>query len=270
VNPGHEARTVRRYTGGAPTEQRDQLVVEAPLEIRLGGTPLAVLMCTPGDEIDLVRGFALTEGIVLGPAELAGVEPVGAPGEGRWSIELAGGVRVDPEQFRRNLYATSSCGVCGKASIDAVRVAAAPMAGGPVIDPASFSAMFETMRAAQTTFDVTGGIHAAAAFTADGEILALREDIGRHNAVDKLVGAVSRHRWPLGEIVMTVSGRVSFEIVQKAAVAGIPIVGGVSAASSLAVDLAAELGQTVVGFLRPDGFNVYTNPQRLQPPRHPT
>ncbi len=232
------------------------------MEIRLGGTPLAVLMRTPGNDAELAIGFALTEGIVLRPAEVAGVRRIDPEGD-RWELDLAAGVHVDPEQFRRNLYTTSSCGVCGKASIDAVRVAAPPVPEGPVVDAGVLLSLPAKMRNAQETFAATGGLHAAAAFNGAGELLAVREDVGRHNAVDKLVGALSRQRWPLGELVLLVSGRVSFEMVQKAAVAGIPIVAGVSAASSLAIDLADELGLTMLGFLREDGFNLYAGPQRV-------
>ncbi len=236
------------------------------MEIRLGTTPIAVLMRTPGDDEDLVRGFALTEAIVLKPDEIAGVQMLTEdPDDSRYELLLAPGVTVDPEQFRRNLYTTSSCGVCGKASIDAVRIAAPPAPSGPVVGPEVVLSLPGPMRAAQETFAATGGIHAAAAFSAEGTLLTLREDVGRHNAVDKVVGALSRDSWPPGEIILLVSGRVSFEMVQKAAVAGIPMVCGVSAASSLAVDLAEELGITVVGFLRDDGYNVYTGEARVSP-----
>jgi FdhD protein len=242
----------------------DHVVAEAPFELRLGETPLAVLMRTPGDEADLVMGFSLTEGIILSPAEIAGTGPVPGDDQGdRWKIELAEGVTVDPEQFRRNLYTTSSCGVCGKASIDAVRVTAPPLPEGPWIEDRVLFALTDKMRAGQSAFALTGGLHAAAAFTPGGELLAIREDVGRHNAVDKLVGALAAETWPLPELILLVSGRVSFEMVQKAAVAGIPIVCGVSAASSLAVDLGEELGVTVIGFLRDGSCNIYTNPHRI-------
>jgi FdhD protein len=248
--------------GLAPAD--DRLVTEAPLEMRLGGTPLAVLMRTPGDDADLLLGFAITEGIVLGPHEVAEVKVVAEdPERNRWEIVLADGVRVDPERFRRNLYTTSSCGVCGKASIDALKVAAPEPPAGPVLSADLLLSLPAKMRDLQETFDVTGGQHAAAVFDAAGELLGVREDVGRHNAVDKVIGALAARRWPLGELVLLVSGRVSFEIVQKAAVAGIPVVGGVSAASSLAVELAAELGLTVIGFLRDESFNVYTGADRL-------
>ncbi len=238
------------------------------MEIRLGDTPIAVLMRTPGDDDDLVLGFALTEAIVLRPGEVAGVRSLGGdPEDSRHELVLADGVRVDPEQFRRNLYTTSSCGVCGKASIDAVRIAAPRPPPGPIVDGELLLSLPGRMLAAQETFTETGGIHAAAAFGPDGTLLTMREDVGRHNAVDKVVGSLARTTWPPGEIILLVSGRVSFEMVQKAAVAGIPMVCGVSAASSLAVELAGELGLTVVGFLRDDGFNVYAGEERVSLPR---
>ena len=175
-------------------------------------------------------------------------------------------VNVDPEQFRRNLYTSSSCGVCGKASIDALKVASPVPPAGPSLEPALVLELPGRMREVQATVDLTGGQHAAAVFDPDGRLLAVREDVGRHNAVDKVGGALAVRRWPLGETILLVSGRVSFEIVQKAAVAGIPVVGGVSAASSLAAELADELGLTVIGFLRDESFNVYAGAGRIADP----
>lgn len=242
----------------------DHLAAEAPLEVRIGDTPIAVLMRTPGREADLALGFAITEGIILRPSEVNGVREVPGDDEGnRWEILPAEGISIDPEQFRRNLYTSSSCGVCGKASIDAVRIVSPPVAPGPRVDRQVLLSLPDRMIEAQEAFALTGGLHAAAAFLPDGSILTIREDIGRHNAVDKLVGALASQTWPLPELVLLVSGRISFEMVQKAAVAGIPFVCGVSAASSLAVELAEELGVTVVGFLNADGFNVYSGMQRV-------
>jgi FdhD protein len=256
-----------RYAGdgtiGAQTDQ-DLLVTEAPVEFRLGDVPIAVLMRTPGDDAALGLGFAITEGIVLGPAEVDAVRRLSGDDQGdRWVIDLAPGVVVDPEQFRRNLYTTSSCGVCGKASIDAVRVAAPDLPPGPTVDPRTLLRLPELMYEAQAEFQRTGGLHAAAVVSPNGDFEDMAEDIGRHNAVDKVVGRVARSRWPIGESILLVSGRVSFEMVQKAGVAGIPVVCGVSAASSLAAELGDELGMTVVGFLRSGGFNVYAGAQRL-------
>lgn len=252
---------VLRIDGQAAEVDHDSVVVEEPMEIRLGEVPLAVLMRTPGQEQDLCLGFALTEGIVLSPTELAEVV---TEGDGdRFGLHLAEGVEVDPEQFRRNTYTTSSCGVCGKASIDAVRVAARPLPDGPSLSLQFLSSLPERLRTAQPTFASTGGLHGAAIFDAGGELLASGEDVGRHNAADKAIGALARHRWPPGEVVMMVSGRVSFEIAQKAAVAGIPVVAGVSAASSLAVELAGDLGMTLVGFLRDRRMVVYAGAGRI-------
>lgn len=258
-------RLTRLSRSGETAVASDMLVTESPVEFRLSGVPLAVLMRTPGHDQELGLGFAITEGIVLDPGEVADVVPAGEPDDGdRWELQLAAGVEVDPEQFRRNLYTTSSCGVCGKASIDAVRVAARKPPPGPRVSADVLFGLSAVMHAAQASFATTGGIHAAALFSGDGELIALREDIGRHNAVDKVIGYTSRLQWPLGEVILLVSGRVSFEMVQKAAVAGVPVVAGVSAASSLAVELGEELGMTVIGFLREDSCNVYSDQARVE------
>lgn len=247
---------VREHVEGA----EDQLVVEEPMEIRLDGTPLAVVMRTPGDDLDLALGFAITEGIVTDPGDITDIVDVG---EGRWDLVTSQGVSVDPSQFQRNFYSTSSCGVCGKASIDAIRVAGARPPSGPVVSAEVILSLPDLLHDSQTAFHATGGLHAAAAFDADGAVLTVREDVGRHNAVDKVIGHLARLVWPLPPLGLIVSGRVSFEITQKAAVAGISMICGVSAASSLAVDLAEEFGMTVVGFLRDGGFTVYTGPSRI-------
>lgn len=254
------SRTARRRRVGTDASTDDLVVVEEPLEIRLDGVAIAVVMRTPGHDEDLVRGFALTEGIALSPSEVASVEDLG---EGRYELVMADGVTVDPERFRRNLYATSSCGVCGKASIDAVRIAARTAPPGPTISPQVVEQLPAALAGAQPAFDATGGIHAAATFSSEGELVVAREDIGRHNAVDKVVGAAAGGGWPVNEPILFVSGRVSFEIVQKAAIAGFPIVGGVSAVSSLAADLADELRLTLIGFVRDGGFNVYSGGDRV-------
>lgn len=254
-------RPVIRVEPDGAIEQEDDLAEEAPVEIRLDGVPLAVLMRTPGADEALARGFALTEGIVVSPDEVAGVEPVGI-GD-RWELRLAEGVHVDPERFRRSAYVSSSCGVCGKASIDAVRVAGRQPPPGPEITVEMPARWIAALEKAQPGFDRTGGLHAAAVCEPDGNVLASAEDVGRHNAVDKAVGDLVGRRWPLGEVVLVVSGRVSFEITQKAAVAGIPVVCGVSAASSLAADLADELGLTLIGFTRGGRFVVYAGADRL-------
>ena len=254
------SRPVIHRRGGSQRTVDDPVVVEEPIEIRIDDTPIAVLMRTPGNDDELVRGFALTEGIALTPSEISAIDNLG---EGRFRLVFSEGTTVDPEQFRRNLYATSSCGVCGKASIDAVRITARSPSPGPVIPASVISSLPDMLASAQPSFDLTGGNHAAAAVTADGALVATREDIGRHNAVDKVIGLIAEDGWPVVHPLLFVSGRVSFEIVQKAAVAGFAIVAGVSAVSSLAVELAEELGLTVLGFVRGRDFNVYTHPHRV-------
>jgi FdhD protein len=206
----------------------------------------------------------LSESIIFHPSEFITIERAGqTEDDDRWDIVLRPGVAIDPEQFRRNTYTSSSCGVCGKASIDAVRIAAPVLPPGPKLSRTMISQMPETMRVVQSEFQLTGGIHAAAAFTQDGDLVAVHEDIGRHNAVDKLIGHLAKDHWPLHRFVMMVSGRISFEIVQKSGVVGIPVICGVSAASSLAAELGDELGMTVVGFVRDGSFNVYCGADRI-------
>lgn len=249
--------------GTVGTVRDDALAEEAPVEIRLDGVPLAVLMRTPGHDEDLARGFALTEGIVLSPFEIAEVRSVG---EGdRFELVLADGVHVDAERFRRSAYVSSSCGVCGKASIDAVRVAGRRPPPGPTLEPGLPARWMAALEDRQPVFDRTGGLHGAAVCERDGTVVTAAEDVGRHNAVDKAIGRLSAERWPLGEVVLVVSGRISFEIAQKAAVAGIPVVAGVSAASSLAAELAEEVGLTLIGFSRGDRFVVYAGADRFDP-----
>lgn len=253
-----------RYVGGERRDVLDVLTAEGPVEFRINGVPIAVLMRTPGRDEFLARGFSITEGIVLGPGEIDAVVPIeGSDAGDRYDIVLADGVVIDPEQFRRNVYTSSSCGVCGKASIDAVLIASRTPPDGPFVTPAFIASLPDRMRSVQDQFALTGSVHAAVLFDASGELLVSAEDVGRHNAVDKVVGEISSKRWPIGEAVLAVSGRVGFEIVQKAAVAGIPIVCGISGVSSLAASLGDESGVTVVGFLRGESFNVYSGPQRI-------
>ncbi len=251
-------RQVIRLRGGDAERLVDQVAVEEPLEIRLGGVPIAVVMRTPGADPDLIRGFVLTEGILLSPDEIADVAELDPH---RWNVEPT--VPIDAERFRRTMFASSSCGVCGKASIDAVRVAARSLPAGPVVDTGLVDRVMERLARAQPAFAATGGLHAAGVFSPEGEPLVVREDVGRHNAVDKAIGAVAVHRWPVGASILAVSGRLSFEITQKAAVAGIPVVAGISAPSSLAVDLARDLGMTLVGFARQGSMVVYAGEGRL-------
>lgn len=253
-----------RYTAGDSRTVEDVLTTEGPVEFRLGGVPVAVLMRTPGRDEQLGLGFVISEGIVVGPEEVTAIELVEGSANGdRYDVVLADGVEIDPEQFRRNVFASSSCGVCGKASIDAVLVSSRLPPPGPVVGARFVTSLPRRMREAQTQFEQTGALHAAAAFLPDGDLVAIEEDVGRHNAVDKVIGSLARARWPIGEIVLAVSGRIGFEITQKAAVAGIPFVAGVSGASSLAAELGAQTGVTVVGFVRDDTFNVYAGAERL-------
>ncbi|GAA5004877.1 formate dehydrogenase accessory sulfurtransferase FdhD [Streptomyces siamensis] len=267
-------RRVLRLRDGAESYRPDTLAVEEPMEIRVGGRPLTVTMRTPGDDFDLAAGFLVSEGVVHAADHVAGIRYcAGATADGANTynvvdVALAPGVPAPDTSLERNFYTTSSCGLCGKASLDAVRTSAAwSVAEDPLrIAPERLTALPDRLRSAQKVFDSTGGLHAAGLFTADGEPLCTREDVGRHNAVDKVVGhALRSGLLPLRETVLMVSGRASFELVQKAVTAGIPVLAAVSAPSSLAVDLAVESGLTLVGFLRGDSMNVYAGAERLQP-----
>jgi FdhD protein len=285
-------RRLLQVRDGRRDERADTLVVEEPLEIRVGGRPLAVTMRTPGDDFDLVLGFLLSEGVLGGPEDVAALrycaparpgpgarEEAGEEPEKEYDftynvidVVLSPGVEPPGSAVERRFYTTSSCGVCGKASLDAVRTSSRwPPAGDPVTIPESvLSALPERLRAGQTVFDRTGGLHAAGIFTADGQLLCLREDVGRHNAVDKVLGwALRENRLPLSGCVLQVSGRASFELAQKAVMAGVPVLAAVSAPSTLAVDLAQELGLTLVGFLRGRSMNVYAGAVRIAPDHVP-
>ena len=261
-----------RIRGPLHTTRPDTVAAEEPLEIRLGGTALAVTMRTPGDDFDLVHGFLATEGVITGPDDVAALrycDSVDAEGRNTYNVvdvDLAAGVPVPDTGLEQNFYTSSSCGVCGKASIDAIRTRTSydVAADGARVPLAVLLALPDRLRAEQQVFEKTGGLHAAGLFTAAGELVALREDVGRHNAVDKVIGdAVREGRLPLTGHVLMVSGRASFELTQKAAMAGIPMLAAVSAPSSLAVELAREVGITLVGFLRGDGCNVYTHQERI-------
>lgn len=271
-----ERRKVIRIREGAVSTRPDTLVAEEPLEIRLNGKPLAITMRTPGDDFALAAGFLVSEG-VFGRADevqnivyCAGATVDGSNTYNIVDVRTAPGVVIPDITLERNVYTTSSCGLCGKASLDAVRTTArwAIDDGGdapPVrLEPALLAGLPDRLREAQRVFDRTGGLHAAALFTEDGEMLDVREDVGRHNAVDKLVGrALQRGDLPLSRTILLVSGRASFELAQKAVMAGIPVLAAVSAPSSLAVDLAAETGLTLVGFLRGPSMNVYAGEHRI-------
>ena len=257
---------------GESLEVRDDRVVgEAPLEIRAAGprqepVAVAVTMRTPGNEAELAVGFLRTEGLLDGQEVLgtSGGDPGALSQPDDTIVVRLSRTFDDSKVAERHFVATASCGICGKASIDEVALRAEPLPEGPVVSRSVILALPDLLRAAQRAFDETGGLHAAGLFTPKGELLALREDVGRHNAIDKLVGSqVLAGAMPLHDRVLMVSGRVSFEIVQKAAVAGIPIVCAVSAPSDLAIETAERLGVTLVGFLRGDGFNVYAHDARI-------
>ncbi|MEU6273401.1 formate dehydrogenase accessory sulfurtransferase FdhD [Streptomyces populi] len=273
-----ERRKVIRIRDGAVSTRPDTLVAEEPLEIRLNGRPLAITMRTPGDDFALAAGFLVSEGVLGRADELqnivycAGATVDGSNSYNVVDVRTAPGVVVPDITLERNVYTTSSCGLCGKASLDAVRTTARwtidDTRGGtapPVrMEPGLLASLPERLRAAQRVFDRTGGLHAAALFTEEGELVDIREDVGRHNAVDKLVGrALQEGTLPLSRTVLLVSGRASFELAQKAVMAGIPMLAAVSAPSSLAVDLAAETGLTLVGFLRGSNMNVYAGEHRV-------
>lgn len=265
-------RRVNHLAGASNTERTDTLVVEEPLEIRVNGSAITVTMRTPGSDIELAQGFLLTEGVITTREDIATIQY--CPGEGPdglntynvLDVTLHPDVPAPQVDVTRNFYTTSSCGVCGKASLDAIRLISRHSPGDDpsTIAASTVAALPDQLRAAQKVFASTGGLHGAALFGVDGSMLAVREDVGRHNAVDKVIGwALESGRIPLAGTVLLVSGRASFELTQKAVMAGIPILAAVSAPSSLAVDLAAESGLTLVAFLRGDSMNVYSRPDRI-------
>ncbi|MEW1640110.1 formate dehydrogenase accessory sulfurtransferase FdhD [Streptomyces sp. NPDC093801] len=268
-----ERRRVVRVRGRAAGVRPDTLVAEEPLEIRLNGKPLAITMRTPGDDFALAAGFLVSEGVIARASDVRAVtycEGATEDGSNTYNVvnvQLAPEVPVPDITLERNVYTTSSCGLCGKASLDAVRTATRfpGLAADPVRIPADLLSLLpDRLRAAQKVFDRTGGLHAAGLFSAEGELLDLREDVGRHNAVDKIVGrALQDGRLPLAGAVLLVSGRASFELAQKAVMAGIPVLASVSAPSSLAVDLALDSGLTLVGFLRGPDMNIYAGEERI-------
>jgi FdhD protein len=256
-----ELTQVKEWSDGAVRPVEDQLAAEEPLEIRVNGAPLTVTMRTPGNDLELAAGFLLTEGIVEKREEITGlraVTPNGTSKSNAVEAELRD-VQFGVQNLQRNFFAASSCGICGKATIEAIRNRNLyPPNRDFRIAPEVLCQLPERLRAEQAVFERTGGLHAAALFDAKGELLALREDIGRHNAVDKLIGwALLEERVPLRDTVLMVSGRGGFEIIQKALAGGIPVVASVSAPSSLAVRLAREMGLTLIGFLRGKRFVVY-------------
>jgi FdhD protein len=265
------SRRIVAVRGNGLEVRDDRVVGEAPLEIRAAGprqdpAAVAVTMRTPGHEAELAVGFLRTEGLLDGNEVLgtAGGDPASLSQPDDTIVVRLSRPFDDSAVAERHFIATASCGICGKASIDEIALRADPLPDGPVVSRSVVLALPDLLRAAQRAFDQTGGLHAAGLFSPNGELLAIREDVGRHNALDKLVGSqVLAGLMPLHERILMVSGRVSFEIVQKAAVAGIPIVCAVSAPSDLAIETAERLGVTLVGFLRGDGFNVYAHDGRI-------
>ena len=277
--------TVSEADGDNERRRSDTLAVEEPLEIRVGGTSLAITMRTPGHDVELAAGFLVSEGVIARGSDFRSAIHCGGPGTGTVApagavgisssentynvldVTLGLGVAPPDPDLARNFYTTSSCGLCGKASIEAVETVSSydVRADAATVSAALLTAFPDALRAHQDVFDKTGGLHAAGLFDAStGELVVLREDVGRHNAVDKVVGwAILNDRLPLTGHVLMVSGRASFELVQKAVMAGIPMLSAVSAPSSLAVELAEASGLTLVGFLRGSAMNVYSHPERV-------
>jgi FdhD protein len=270
---------VVKIDANGATQTLDTIAVEEPLELRLAWgeagerheEPVSITMRTPGSDLELAIGFLLGEGILHGRGDVLRASHVGAPVGSHGTsntvlIEVAHDASHDVARLARHFYATSSCGVCGKASMDLLRLAAPPLPALaiPALSRDVLHGLPTTLRHSQPAFEETGGLHAAALFDETGKLLVLREDVGRHNAVDKVVGAMSMNdAWPATRSILLVSGRASFELVQKALMAGVPILAAVGAPSSLAVDLAREVGMTLVGFLRDARFNIYSGRERI-------
>lgn len=269
MDPPTHARPVRRLGQASLGDvEEDHLVTEEPLEIRLNGVAVLVTMRTPGDDEELALGFLHNEGVLDGPDQVHAVEvledPIDVP-HGN-VVDVACVEEVEDRAPKRLFHATSACGICGLTSIRDVRFTFDAVPGDAAIGLDVLRSLPDRMRRGQRLFDRTGGLHAAALFTLDGDLLCIREDVGRHNAVDKVVGwAFRQDRLPLSDTALAISGRAGFEILQKAVAAGIPVVGAVGAASHLAAALADEAGVTLAGFLTGDGGNVYTHPERILP-----
>lgn len=274
MNPGITQRVVSRMDDGCPPRTiRDELAIEEPLEIRVAGDPVAVTMRSPGEDERLALGFLFSEGIIESIEDVGRVFHCGRPGTEGFGNAIdvlpAPGHSLDIERVsasRRGTLTTSACGVCGRQDVADLVARCSALPPGPKISAELLIESIDGMRRIQPTFTHTGGVHAAAAFDRDGHALVCSEDVGRHNAVDKTVGALLFDRLigtQAGAVLLAVSGRASFEIVQKAAVARIPVVASVSAASSLAVDLASDVGITLAGFVRKKGFNLYAHPERI-------
>lgn len=264
-------RAVERVSSSGRRRRVDALAAEEPLELRVNGKALAVTMRTPGQDVELAHGFLLSEGVIGSSEDISiarfceGTGPDGMNTYNVLDVALADGVPPPDTGVERNFYTTSSCGVCGKAALDAVKLKTrhSPALDPVQVTPEALTGFPDALRERQKVFESTGGLHAAGLIV-NGELLVVREDVGRHNAVDKVLGwAVLQNLVPLRGAVLMVSGRASFELVQKAAMAGIPVLAAVSAPSSLAVELAEEQGMTLIGFLRGDSMNVYTGGERV-------
>ncbi len=274
-----ESRQVVKYHNGQPSRVNDDLAIEEPLEIRVRGRSVAVTMRTPAlpgsipgfsdvrdtQDAELAAGFLLSEGMIHSADDIARIDPCVRVDTGNIvNVFLAPGIQIDLDRLTRHVFSSSSCGICGKATIESLHQHFEPVVSDIRISPDILTALPTKLRETQTCFDKTGGLHAAALFDAEGTLIVAREDVGRHNAVDKLLGhALMKRMTPLSQHVLLVSGRASFEIVQKALAAGIPIVAAVSAPSSLAVQLAEESHMTLIGFLRDGRMNIYCGEQRI-------
>ncbi|HYU31597.1 MAG TPA: formate dehydrogenase accessory sulfurtransferase FdhD [Thermoanaerobaculia bacterium] len=269
AKPNQVSTRLWTYREGAMSEREDHLATEEPLEIRLRmgerTWTVAVTMRTPGDDAELAAGFLYNEEVVADRERIRRIVPVAAPEENIVEVELGDGPEPELRSLERHFFATSACGVCGKAGLETLRLRVPATASeGPVVEPSVLSELPDRLRAAQGVFAVTGGLHAAALFDAAGNLIHVREDVGRHNALDKLIGrAFLDGRLPLRDHLVLVSGRASYELLQKCLVAGVPFVCAVSAPSSLAVEVAERFGLTLVGFLRGDRFNIYAGPERI-------
>jgi FdhD protein len=276
-NPG-EIEIVK-VCGAARAVELDALAIEEPLEIRLGffengkriHRAVSITMRTPGDDFELAAGFLFTEGIVKLPAQIERIKFCGVMGSENYQntvrVDVCADTAVDLKRLERHFYTTSSCGVCGKTSIAALETGVCQLEfkNSPSVSAAAIHHLPETLRSVQSVFDSTGGLHAAALFNRNGELEIVREDVGRHNAVDKIIGAqFLKEKFPLSEKLLFVSGRASFELVQKALMAKIPILAAVGAPSSLAVELAEKFGMTLLGFVRDNRFNIYAGAQRIK------
>jgi len=273
VTRGILTTPVTRIDGAASRSTQDLLAVEEPLEIRVGGRTVSITMRTPGNDFELAAGFLFGEGILRHAddiREISRPESVSEnprKQENSVDVSLNDGVEVDFERLERHFYTTSSCGVCGKASIEALQIQGCPMLPreSPMVAMDVIHGLPGALRRDQAAFERTGGIHAAALFRANGELIGLREDVGRHNAVDKVIGSeFLARRTPLGDAVLLVSGRASFELMQKALMAGVPMLAAVGAPSSLAVEVARRFSMTLLGFVRDGRFNIYSGEWRIQ------